>query len=60
MQHASIKASKKRNTRSSKERAIEEMAADRRRRWQRNNPNVGYYRPSNDRMKNPNNAIIFK
>jgi hypothetical protein len=33
------------------------MAADRRRRWQRQNPNSGHYRPSGDRMRSPNNAV---
>lgn len=48
---------KRRHQRDEKARAIEEMAADRRRRWQRQNPNSGHYRPSGDRMKSPNNAV---
>ena len=51
------KASTRRGTRAAKERALEEMAADRRRRWQRDNPNSGSYRPSGDRMRSPNNAV---
>lgn len=56
-QAARDKATMRRNSRSAKERAIEEMAADRRRRWQRQNPNSGSYRPSGDRMRSPNNAV---
>jgi len=51
------RAAERRNRRSEKERALEAMAADRRRRWQRSNPNAGSYRPSGDRMKSPNNAV---
>jgi hypothetical protein len=32
------------------------MAEDRRRRWQRGNPDAGRWRPSGDRMKSPNNC----
>jgi hypothetical protein len=32
------------------------MAKDRRRKWQRQNPDAGRYRPSGDRMKSPNNC----
>lgn len=51
------RAKRRRAERSEKIRQIEAMAEDRRRRWQRNNPNVGHYRPSGDRMKSPNNAV---
>jgi len=51
------KATQRRQTRFNKEKELEEMAADRRRRWQRKNPNSGHYRPSGDRMKSPNNAM---
>ena len=54
---ASTAAKKRRHTRFTKEMALEEMAAERRRRWQRQNPNAGSYRPSGDRMKSPNNAV---
>ncbi|GAX27374.1 hypothetical protein FisN_17Lh244 [Fistulifera solaris] len=50
-------ALKRRHSRFAKEQAMEEMAAERRRRWQRSNPNSGSYRPSGDRMRSPNNAI---
>jgi len=51
------RAKDRRTSRSEKERALEEMAADRRRRWQRSNPNSGAYRPSGDRMRSPTNAV---
>jgi hypothetical protein len=54
---AKDKADQRRQTRQKKEREMEEMAADRRRRWQRQNPNSGHYRPSGDRMRSPNNAV---
>lgn len=54
---AKKRAQTRRRTRHEKETQIEEMAADRRRRWQRQNPNSGHYRPSGDRMKSPNNAV---
>jgi hypothetical protein len=51
------RATDRRRSRSEKERKIEEMAADRRRRWQRQNPNAGSYRPSGERMRSPKNAV---
>jgi hypothetical protein len=51
-QQARSKAGRRRESRQRKERELEEMAADRRRRWQRQNPNA-----SGDRMKSPNNAL---
>ena len=51
------RARERRHTRTLKEREMEEMAADRRRRWQRGNPNAGAYRPSGERMRSPNNAV---
>jgi hypothetical protein len=32
------------------------MSVDRRRRWQRQNPDAGRYRPSGDRMRSPRTA----
>jgi hypothetical protein len=55
--HARDRAGRRRQSRQRKERELEEMAADRRRRWQRQNPNAGHYRPSGDRMRSPNNAV---
>ena len=54
---AKQRAQKRRKSRFDKEQSIEEMATDRRRRWQRSNPNAGHYRPSGDRMRSPNNAV---
>ena len=52
-------AKQRRKTRFDKEQALEEMAADRRRRWQRQNPNSGHYRPSGERMRSPKNAMYY-
>lgn len=52
----SRRASDRRNTRFERERMLEEMAVDRRRRWQTNNPDAGRYRPSGRRMLSPNNC----
>lgn len=49
-------ASERRQIRFDNERKMEEMAEDRRRRWQRRNPDAGRYRPSGDRMRSPNNC----
>lgn len=50
------RANDKRNTRFDRERLMEEMAVDRRRRWQKKNPDAGRYRPSGDRMRSPHNC----
>ncbi|KAG7354526.1 hypothetical protein IV203_003882 [Nitzschia inconspicua] len=50
------RANERRQTRTNRERLLEEMAEDRRRRWQRANPNAGSYRPSNRRQMSPNNC----
>jgi len=50
------KAAERRHSRFVKEKEIEEMAADRRRRWQRRNPDAGRYRPSGVRQQSPNNC----
>jgi hypothetical protein len=57
---AGYSAKRKRHARLEKEALLEEMAADRRRRWQRQNPNAGHYRPSGERMRSPKNAIAFQ
>lgn len=49
-------ATERRQIRFENERKMEEMAEDRRRRWQRSNPDAGRYRPSGDRMRSPNNC----
>jgi hypothetical protein len=50
------RAKERRATRNEREKLIEEMAEDRRRRWQRANPNAGSYRPSSRRQRSPNNC----
>jgi uncharacterized protein (UPF0548 family) len=50
------RALERRHTRNTKEQEMEEMSEDRRRRWQRSNPDAGRYRPSGDRMKSPENC----
>jgi hypothetical protein len=50
------RALERRSTRFDREKEIEEMAEDRRRRWQRTNPDAGRYRPSGHRQKSPNNC----
>ena len=50
------RATNRRNTRFERERLLEEMATDRRRRWQKQNPDAGRYRPSGHRMQSPNNC----
>lgn len=49
-------ATEKTTIRHQNERKMEEMATDRRRRWQRRNPDGGRFRPSGDRMRSPNNC----
>eukprot|EP00934_Nitzschia_sp_Nitz4_P008607 Nitzschia sp. Nitz4//scaffold36_size144017//40195//41547//NITZ4_003076-RA/size144017-processed-gene-0.72-mRNA-1//-1//CDS//3329549426//8597//frame0 len=49
-------ASERRTVRFDREKKMEEMSDDRRRRWQRSNPNAGQYRPSGDRQRSPNNC----
>jgi hypothetical protein len=52
----SRRANERRKTRSERERLLELMAEDRRRRWQRSNPDSGRYRPSGRRQLSPNNC----
>lgn len=52
------RANERRRTRFEKEKEIEEMSDDRRRKWQRSNPDAGRYRPSGDRQRSPNNCYI--
>jgi hypothetical protein len=55
-QSGSKRATDRRNTRFERERLLEEMAEDRRRKWQRRNPDAGRYRPSGHRQRSPNNC----
>ncbi|EJK77539.1 hypothetical protein THAOC_00625 [Thalassiosira oceanica] len=50
---ASGKASHKRHLKHEQTKLQEEMAADRKRKWKRNNPDAGHYRPSGHRMRSP-------
>lgn len=50
---ARTRAEERRHSRHEKEKQMEEMAEDRRRKWQRKNPDAGRYRPSGDMMKGP-------
>jgi hypothetical protein len=50
------RATERRHSRFEKEKLIETMAEDRRRKWQRGNPDAGRYRPSGDRQRSPNNC----
>ena len=60
-QQASKRAQDRRKNRSTLERQMEEMAMDRRRKWQRNNPSgTSNYRPSGERMRSPNSAVSFR
>lgn len=52
----SNRARERRNSRHEREKLIEEMAQDRRRKWQRGNPDAGRYRPSGHRQRSPNNC----
>lgn len=54
--NASGRASEKRHLRYEQEKFQEEMAAERKRRWKRNNPDAGHYRPSGHRLRSPNNC----
>jgi hypothetical protein len=50
------RAQERRKSRFQREKQIEEMAEERRRKWQRTNPDAGRYRPSGDRQRSPNNC----
>lgn len=52
----SRRANERRKTRFNRERLLEQMAEDRRRRWQRANPDAGRYTPSGRRQRSPNNC----
>ena len=50
------RALERRNARFEREKQLEEMSEDRRRKWQRQNPDAGRYRPSGHRLRSPNNC----
>mmetsp|Transcript_22133 Transcript_22133/g.33568 ORF Transcript_22133/g.33568 Transcript_22133/m.33568 type:complete len:467 (+) Transcript_22133:95-1495(+) len=49
-------ATERRALKLNREKKLEEMAEDRRRKWQRSNPNSGRYQPTGDRQRSPNNC----
>lgn len=53
---AKDRATERRHTRFENIKKHEEMARDRKRKWQRRNPESGHYRPSGKRMQSPNNC----
>lgn len=53
---ASSRAVLKRHLQFDQLKAQEEMATERKRKWKRNNPDAGHYRPSGHRLKSPNNC----
>jgi len=55
----SRRANDRRHTRFERDRLLEEMAEDRRRRWQKKNPDAGRYRPSGARMRSPKNSMMY-
>lgn len=57
---SSGRASLKRHLRYEQEKAQEEMAAERKRKWKRNNPDAGHYRASGNMMKGPGGTPSFR
>ncbi|KAL3796931.1 hypothetical protein HJC23_000684 [Cyclotella cryptica] len=53
------RAVEKRHLRYEQEKNQEEMAAERKRRWKRNNPDAGHYRPSGHRLRSPGGTPNF-
>lgn len=56
---AKTKAMEKRHIAHENLKQMEDMAEDRRRRWQRSNPDAGRYRPSGDMMRGPGGGPSF-
>ena len=56
---ASGRATAKRHQQYEQEKAQEEMASERKRRWKRNNPDAGSYRPSGHRLRSPGGGPKF-
>jgi hypothetical protein len=50
---SSQRASERRKSRFDREKKIEDMSEERRRKWQRGNPDAGRWRPTGDRMRSP-------
>jgi hypothetical protein len=56
---SAAQAKKKRHLRYEQEKLQEEMAAERKRKWKRNNPDAGHYRPSGHRLRSPGGSPNF-
>jgi hypothetical protein len=53
---SNLRAKERRHSRFEREKLTEEMSEDRRRKWQRQNPDAGRYKPSGHRLQSPNNC----
>ncbi|EED96209.1 predicted protein [Thalassiosira pseudonana CCMP1335] len=58
-ERASGRATEKRHERYEQEKLQEEMAAERKRKWKRNNPDAGRYTPSGHRLRSPDGHPKF-
>lgn len=56
---SAARAKEKRHLKYEQERLQEEMAAERKRKWKRNNPDAGHYRPSGHRLRGPGGSPNF-
>ena len=56
---SAARAKEKRHLRYEQEKLQEEMAAERKRKWKRNNPDAGHYRPSGHRLRSPGGSPNF-
>lgn len=56
---STARAKEKRHLRYEQEKLQEEMAAERKRKWKRNNPDAGHYRPSGHRLRTPGGSPNF-
>lgn len=56
---SAAQAKEKRHLRYEQEKLQEEMAAERKRKWKRNNPDAGHYRPSGHRLRSPGGSPNF-
>lgn len=56
---SAARAKEKRHLRYEQEKLQEEMAAERKRKWKRNNPDAGHYRPSGHRLRTPGGSPNF-
>ena len=56
---SAARAKEKRHLKYEQEKLQEEMAAERKRKWKRNNPDAGHYRPSGHRLRGPGGSPNF-